>query len=156
MGLTSAGTVVVAVLAAKRSTKKRREADKRSRPADSKKVPDGNPLPGYPVMGAGTDLAKPERGDEGQAELSVTARPPRDAPARGANRSWPLTSVRHLRLRLATKERTPRRVRSQAIPAVPATTGIVINCNRRRRPPGRAIAAMISVKARAIRPAATA
>lgn len=53
VGLTSAGTVVVAVLAAKRSTKKRREADKRSRPADSKKVPDREPPPRLPGNGHG-------------------------------------------------------------------------------------------------------
>lgn len=45
VGLTSAGTVVVAVLAGKRSAKKRREADKRSRPTDGKKVSDSKTPP---------------------------------------------------------------------------------------------------------------
>ncbi len=54
VGLTSAGTVVVAVLAGKRSAKKRRAADKRSRPADSKKVPDPEPPPRLSGNGHGT------------------------------------------------------------------------------------------------------
>ena len=74
VGLTSAGTVVVAVLAGKRSAKKRRKADKRSRPAGSKKVPDSKAPPRLSGNGHATVPRRAEAGGAG-GKRGVRSRP---------------------------------------------------------------------------------